>query len=579
MIEIEVLRFDREKDKEPYFKKYKIEKKYKMKILDALIAINENYNDNLSFRSSCRAGQCGSCALKMNGEVVLACKSEIKDKSKIEPLDFPVIKDLIVDKTKIEEKVANMELFLETDDKDKNNENNEINEYNKDNNYIENNEINDNEVNENEINEINENKEIDENKNKEFKDLKKSSETNNIKLDGCGCPSIIENEECMDTKKVRSCIECYSCLSVCPVIKETKEFAGPYFMRYISKFDFDPRDIGERTKESIDEGLYYCTSCGKCGEICPKEINSFGDAIEKLRAIANMKDLGPLEAHKEVKELISKTGRSVEELDESFIKTVSKEQNKTEKEKEKVSPNSENENKSKKGKIAVFTGCMIDYRLQNVGFALIDVLKKNGIEVDVPEDQICCGSPMLRTGQTEIVENLVLKNKDALSDYDTIITMCAGCGATLKNDYPKYGVNLNVMDISEFLAKNLDTKQMKDLNLKVTYHDPCHLNRGQGIKEEPREILNKIKGVEFIEMEKPDQCCGAGGGVRAAKPEIAFGLGKKKAEMVEELDVDAVISICPFCQYNIQDALNKEGLDNIKVMNILELLKMSYDDK
>ena len=80
-------------------------------------------------------------------------------------------------------------------------------------------------------------------------------------------------------------------------------------------------------------------------------------------------------------------------------------------------------------------------------------------------------------------------------------------------------------------------------------------------------------------MEKPDQCCGAGGGVRAAKPEIAFGLGKKKAEMVEELDVDAVISICPFCQYNIQDALNKEGLDNIKVMNILELLKMSYDDK
>jgi len=334
-------------------------------------------------------------------------------------------------------------------------------------------------------------------------------------------------------------------------------------MRYISKFDFDPRDTGKRTKESIDEGLYYCTSCGKCGEICPKEINSFGDAIEKLRAIANMKDLGPLEAHKEVKELISKTGRSIEKLDESFIEQISKEKNK---------------NKNNKEKIAVFTGCMIDYRLQNVGFALIDVLKKNGVEVDIPEDQVCCGSPMLRTGQTEIVESLVLKNKDALSDYDTIITMCAGCGATLKNDYPKYGVNLNVMDISEFLAKNIDTEEMKDLRLKVTYHDPCHLIRGQGIKEEPREILNKIKGIEFVEMEKPDQCCGAGGGVRAAKPEIAFGLGKKKAEMVEKLNVDAVISICPFCQYNIQDALNKEGLDNIKVMNILELLKMAYEN-
>ncbi|MEA4957616.1 Lactate utilization protein A [bioreactor metagenome] len=524
MIEIEVLRFDKEKDKEPYFEKYEIEKKYKMKILDALISINEKYNNNLSFRSSCRAGQCGSCALKMNGKVVLACKAEIEDNSKIEPLDFPIIKDLIVDKSEVDEKVNNMDLFLQK------NENDEKKEYG--------------EKNKNGI---------------KINDVEEKLSVDILKEDKCDCPSIIENEECMDTKKVRSCIECYSCLSACPVIKETEKFAGPYFMRYISKFDFDPRDNGKRTEESINEGLYYCTSCGKCGEICPKEINSFGDAIEKLRALANKKDLGPLEQHKEVKEMILKTGRSVEELEESFIKSISKEKNKS------------------KQKIAVFTGCMIDYRLQNVGFALIDVLKKNGIEVDVPEDQVCCGSPMLRTGQTDIVEGLVEKNKKALSEYDTIITMCAGCGATLKNDYPKYGVKLNVMDISEFLVNNLDTSKMKDLKLKVTYHDPCHLIRGQGIKNEPREILNKIKGVEFVEMESPDQCCGAGGGVRAAKPEIAFGLGKKKAEMVEKLDVDAVISICPFCQYNIQDALNKEGMDNIKVMNILELLKMAYD--
>jgi fumarate reductase (CoM/CoB) subunit B len=72
-------------------------------------------------------------------------------------------------------------------------------------------------------------------------------------------------------------------------------------MRYISKFDFDPRDTGERTEKSISEGLYYCTSCGKCGEVCPKEVNIFGDAVEKLRALDNKKDLGPLEVHKEVK--------------------------------------------------------------------------------------------------------------------------------------------------------------------------------------------------------------------------------------------------------------------------------------
>lgn len=537
MIEIEVLRFDSKKDEKPYFKKYEIEKTYKMKVLDALMTINEKYNTNISFRSSCRAGQCGSCALKMNGEVALACKAEITDKAVIEPLNFPVIKDLIVDKSEIE-KVAMMGLFLETDP-----------------------------------NQINEefDGEIDSKIDGEV-DSEISAESDNIQIKGCACPSIIENEECVDTKKVRSCIECYSCLSACPVIKETDEFAGPYFMRYLSKFDFDPRDIGNRTEESISKGLYCCTSCGKCGEVCPKEINSFGDAIEKLRALANNKNLGPLEAHKEVKKTILATGRSIEPLEESFIEAV----NKKKQSKVETGDRDKQSTTDEKPKICVFTGCMVDYRLQDVGFALINVLKKNGIEVDVPEDQVCCGSPMLRTGQIDIVNDLVEKNKKALSEYDTIITMCAGCGATLKKDYPKYGVDFNILDISEFLADNLDTSQMKDLNMRVTYHDPCHLVRGQGITEEPRKILNEIKGLEFVEMEKPDQCCGAGGGVRAGKPEIAFGLGKKKANMIKKLDVDAVISICPFCQYNIQDALDKEGLKDIKVMNILELLKMAY---
>jgi fumarate reductase (CoM/CoB) subunit B len=534
MIEIQVLRFDREKNRKPYFEKYKIEKANKMKILDALTYINENYNANLSFRSSCRAGQCGSCGLKMNGTPVLACKNEIGDKSILEPLDFPVIKDFIVDNSEIEDKIANMDLHLEKIG-----------------------------------NKTDEQLEIvaTSTTNETAKDHPKTMVTNTSRS-VYTCPSIIESEKCGDTKKVRSCIECYSCLSACPVIKETDNFAGPYFMRYLSKFDFDPRDCGERTEESIEDGLYYCTSCGKCGEVCPKEINSFGDAIEKTRAIGYKKDLGPLEAHKNVKEMIEATGRSIEPLEEGFIEAI----NKLAKGSDDYSSS---KTKTETPKIAIFTGCMVDYRLQDVGFALIDVLRENGVEVDVPEGQICCGSPLIRTGQVDIVEDLVSKNNEILSKYDTIITVCAGCGATLKKDYPKYGANLNILDISEFLAHELNTKNMKDLDLKVTYHDPCHLIRGQEITNEPREILKKVKGVEFVEMEKPDQCCGAGGGVRAGKPEIAFGLGKKKADMIKKLDVDAVISICPFCQYNIQDALDKENSD-IKVMNMLELLKMSY---
>jgi len=467
-----------------------------MKVLDALNYINQKYDANIAYRCSCRAGQCGSCALKVNGEVMLACKAEVEDNAVIEPLDFDVIKDLVVDRSEIETKIREMKLSLDSDEESQ----------------------------------------------------------------GCeACLAVLKPEEYEDSKKLRGCIECFSCLSACPVIKETSaEYAGPYFMRDISKFALDPRNKEERAKLGFDEGLYCCTTCGKCAEVCPKDIPTVGGAIEKLREIACREGVGPLPAHKEVKELIASTGRSVEPLGEGFIKAVSGKLN------------------DKKPNVAFFTGCLVDYRQQEIGFALLKVLENNNVDIIVPEGQVCCGSPMIRTGQTDIVEELVQKNKEAFKDYDTIITVCAGCGATLKKDYPKYGVNFNVVDISEFLADNLNTEDMKPLNMRVTYHDPCHLARGQGITKEPREILKKIKGLEFVEMEEPNQCCGAGGGVRSGKPEIAAALGKKKAEMIKKLNVDAVVTICPFCQINIEAELKKEGID-IPVLNILKLLEMAYE--
>jgi fumarate reductase (CoM/CoB) subunit B len=499
MIKVKILRQNPQTGQEPYLEVYDVEESDKMKILDALNQINNRYDADIAYRYSCRAGQCGSCALKMNNKIVLACKAEIEDEAVLEPLDFEVLKDLVVDRSQFDNKAANMDLFLESD---------------------------------------------------------------------CTvpeCPQIMFPEDYAETKKIRSCIECLSCLSACPVVKETAEFAGPYFMRYISKFALDPRDCADRAKEGFDEGLYTCTSCGKCKEVCPKEINTFGSAIEKLREISVNENIGPLPAHKSILEQIKKTGRSVEpagtgEFPEGFVATQK-----------------DVDKDSSKHKIALFTGCMVDYKLPEIAVALLKVMDANNVDIVVPEGQVCCGSPLLRTGQTEIFPEIAKRNYEALKDYDTIITVCAGCGSTLKNDYPKVGIDLNVKDVSEFLAGRLETENMKPVDMKVCYHDPCHLIRGQGISKEPREILNKIKGVEFVEMEVPDQCCGAGGGVRSGKPEIAAGLGSKKVKMVEKLDVDAVITICPFCEYNIQDSLEREGLSDVKVMNILKLLEKAYE--
>ncbi len=112
MIKVYVSRFDKKVDSEPHMECYEIEKTPQMKVLDALQAINEKYDADISFRSSCRAGQCGSCGILFNGNGALACQKEIKDNARIEPLRFPVIKDLIVDKSGIENKVKDLQLNL-----------------------------------------------------------------------------------------------------------------------------------------------------------------------------------------------------------------------------------------------------------------------------------------------------------------------------------------------------------------------------------------------------------------------------------------------------------------------------------
>jgi len=498
MITVNVKRYDPVTE-ESYIESYEIEEINKMKVLDALSRINKKYDANIAYRYSCRAGQCGSCAIKVNGKAKLACKAEINDNDILEPLDLPVIKDLIVDRTELNNHVKNLNMYMASEDCD----------------------------------------------------LPKTK------------PDLIKPEEYALCDQLRGCIDCYSCISMCPVIKKTGLYVGPYFMRGFSNIEFDPREDETLSERAIENGIYYCTSCGECSKTCPREIDIYGKAIEKLRAKIFLENEGPLPEHQQIRKVVMETGRSVQakedsEYPEGFIKKY----NKT--------------HKNKNGKIAFFTGCMIDNRLPWIAEYLINVLEKLGYTVDVPEEQVCCGSPLLRTGQIDIVQDLVDKNYEIFKDYDIILTVCAGCGATLKNNYPEYGVKLNVLNISEFLEDKLNPEDMNEVNVKVTYHDPCHLARSQGITEEPRNILKNIKGVEFVEMEKPDQCCGAGGGVKSGKPEIAEALADDKVDMIEKLDVDHVVTICPFCEFNINDSLQKKN-SKTSVINIMELLNKAYE--
>ena len=352
-------------------------------------------------------------------------------------------------------------------------------------------------------------------------------------------------------KPLRSCIECLACVSVCPAM-DVAEFTGPTAMRQEMRLALDPRDAKNRVPEAVGTGLFTCTSCQACWKVCPKDIEIPGKAIEKLRALANREGL-TLPRHLEVAELIRTSGRSVPRIEPTFLELIGK---------DVAEPVGEC-----RGEVGFFVGCMYNMRLPKTALDAIEVLTRNGFRVIIPREQICCGSPLIRTGQLAFLDTLKRRNIEAFKfrGIDTVITMCAGCGSTLKNDYR---TPFTVKDISEFLIEQ-GIEQPARLPVKATYHDPCHLLRGQGIREQPRTLIRQV--VDLTEM--PAWCCGSGGGVRSGMPEEAAALGEKRREEIKKTGAEVVISSCPFCEFHISGHTDKP------VKNITTILAEGYREK
>ncbi|HJJ47460.1 MAG TPA: succinate dehydrogenase/fumarate reductase iron-sulfur subunit [Methanocorpusculum sp.] len=444
------------------------------RILNVLEAVKEIQPD-FSYRSCCRAGQCGSCAVRVNGEPVLACMTEAHDGDVIEPLNLPVISDLVTDIAPVIAKLAWL-------------------------------------------------------------------------VSGEEC-SLVRKTDVEDIKELRECIECFSCISSCPAVAAS-EYAGPTVMRQEQRLNLDPRDTSDRVSEAVAKGLYSCTTCRKCVEVCPKGIDTPKKAVERLRRTAAERGFA-LEAHKNLAKLIEESGRSVGRKGETFLEQVS----------DVIEPDGEI-----RATVGFFVGCMFNGRVIQPALDALEVLRRNGIRVIIPKAQVCCGSPLIRTGLSGFVPELERRNITAFEGCDTVLTMCAGCGSTLKNDYH---TPFRVADITEFLCELGFESPAPVLGI-YTYHDPCHLLRGQGISEEPRKIMHSCT-EKFVDM--PARCCGAGGGVKSGQPEEAAQIGAVRAEMVKKTGADYIVTVCPFCEFHLHQ------VTGLPVKNIASLMLEGYKRK
>jgi len=241
-------------------------------------------------------------------------------------------------------------------------------------------------------------------------------------------------------------------------------------------------------------------------------------------------------------------------------------------------------------KVAFFVGCLMNYTIVHSAKNLVKVLHANNVEVIVPREQRCCGAPMLVYGETKTYEEMVKHNTEVFNklDVDAVVTGCASCGSMLKTYWERCTNKLGlsgaaqkfsskVQDITQFLVDTLkiDLTSLKGLYGRATYHDPCHLIRAQGIMVQPRKILNNMPGIEYVEMDGANNCCGAGGMFQGFYPKIAAQITAKKLAGIAKAGADMVVTACPACKLRIQGSLNIGGHKH-KVVHIVDVLAQAY---
>ena len=230
-----------------------------------------------------------------------------------------------------------------------------------------------------------------------------------------------------------------------------------------------------------------------------------------------------------------------------------------------------------RGRVGLFTGCVMEPMFGHVNRATFDVLLANGFEVVVPAAQRCCGALLVHAGLPEEAKALAQANIAAFADCDVVINNAAGCGAALK----EYGHLLEgaapaafakkCRDVCEFLDAQGLTQKPAPRDVTVAYDDPCHLCHAQGVREAPRRLLQQVEGLKLVPHARPEDCCGSAGIYNMLQPELAASIGLRKAEALAAAGAQLVATGNPGCMLQIGASLRGIG-NRTPVCHPVELL-------
>ncbi len=382
-----------------------------------------------------------------------------------------------------------------------------------------------------------------------------------------------------------ACTECGRCFAACPAANTGKALSPRKVIVDIRHRleEKAPLLLGEGNEDSpllentlvhnyiTDAELWACTTCNACVYECPVTIEHVDKIVDMRRNLVLMESEFPPELNSVFKNLetnfspwaFNKQDRAnwAEGMD---IKTMAEDSN---------------------GEILYWVGCAgsFDARYIKATQATAKLFQKAGVDFRIlGTEEKCNGDSARRLGNEYLAQTLMQENIETLNNYGVkkIVTGCPHCFNSLKNEYPQFNGNFEVVHHTEFLKQLIDEGkiELKDSGAKkrVTYHDSCYLGRYNDIFEEPRESLSKIGGIEMLEMDRNRDkgfCCGAGGGRMFLEETEGTRINENRVQEALETGADTIAAACPFCMTMLTDGVKTfEKEESVDVKDIAEII-------
>jgi len=405
-----------------------------------------------------------------------------------------------------------------------------------------------------------------------------------------------------------NCIRCGLCLAVCPTYREyLKETASPRGRVALTRKGLE--GVLELSPNLIEQ-MYGCFACMACDDICSVGIKPADLALsmrhvdekrkpkkwkhlifKRFLAKADRLELAtlPLRLYEKlgIRRLVYFLGLNRIMPDrirdyEAMLPRM------PQRPLRRVLPEITEAYGKSHRRVGYFLGCAQSLLFAEQSAATLRVLARNGCTVVAPREIECCGMPARSYGRMDLVLDQAKNNIKVFErcDVDVIVTDCATCGSALKEygallaEDPEWAERASTFsgkaqDICEFLAGIPVEKPLGRIEARVTYHDPCHLRRGQKVWKEPRKILSLIDGLEFVELPEADWCCGSAGSQLITHYDTSWKVLGRKLENIEGTGADVVASGCPGCRMQLKAGLQRRK-NPVRIVHPVTLLDEAY---